>query len=73
MSGQHPPEFHKVLSIKPDDERTPAEVIRDFTKAWVDGLSGLMDQINELMAKAEAIVTEQVALAVWEDDGGPCR
>lgn len=73
----HPLEFHKVLSIKDEDSRTPVEVIRDFTRSWVDGMASLVDQIDELMKRAEATVAEErhqdlVAQERWGDEGGYC-
>ena len=71
----HPLEFHEVLSIKDEDTRTPVEVIRDFTKSWVDGMASLVDQIDELMKRAETIVAEhqyENDLCRWGDEGGFC-
>lgn len=70
---EHPPEFHAAFGIKPDDERTPVEVIRDFTKSWVDGMADLADQLNGLMAQAfREIKEEEDDLCRWGDEGGYC-
>jgi hypothetical protein len=56
-----------------DEVRTPVEVIRAFTKGWLDMAAGTAQQLTELTNRAFAEADQRTEdLCRWGDDGGFC-